>query len=102
MRLLGRTIASALFEPGVLTVLADIISARGKGDLIEEIIDKEKAGLTIGEIEDLKNSSDREYSYKVVAVIRGEDYIIAPSRELKTMKDDRIVLVKGVREKIPK
>ncbi len=96
-RLLGRTIASALFEPGVLTVLTDIVSARGKGDLVEEVIDKNKAGLSIEEIEDLKNKSDQKHSYRVVAIIRGNNYIIAPPKELKTIENDKIVYVKGIK-----
>ncbi len=99
-RLLGRTIASALFEPGVLTILTDIVSAKGKGDLVEETIDKRKAGLSIGEIEDLKNKSDQKHSYRVIAVIRGKDYIVTPPREFKTIENDRIVFVKGVRESL--
>ncbi|MCD6301696.1 MAG: TrkA family potassium uptake protein, partial [Staphylothermus sp.] len=95
-KILGRTIASALFEPGVLTILTDIISAHGKGDLIQETITKKHIGKTIREIEKELNQKDKKYNYKIIAIIKPDKtYIIAPNPETKLEKQDTIILVKG-------
>ncbi len=95
-RILGRTIASALFEPGVLTILTDIISARGKGDLVEIKITEKHHGKTIREIEEELNQKDKKHNYKIIAIIKPDKtYTITPSPETKPEKQDTIIVIKG-------
>ncbi len=97
-RILGRTIASALFEPGVLTILTDIISARGKGDLIEIKISEKQYGKTIKEIEEELNQKDKKHNYKIIAIVKPDKtYIVAPNPETKLEKQDTIIVIKGQR-----
>jgi len=43
-KMIGRAMASAVFEPSVLNVLTDIITARGEGDLIEYTVSSRDSG----------------------------------------------------------
>ncbi len=96
-KILGRTIASAIFEPEVLTILTDIISKKGKGDLIQEKITQKQAGKTIKEIEEEKTQKDKKYNYKAIALIRNQEYIIAPPPNTKLQENDTIIYVKGLK-----
>lgn len=97
MKLLGRTLASALFEPGVLTVLSDITTRKGLGDLVEILVDKELVNKTIEEVEKELARTDQRYRYRVVAVIRGEQYVLAPDRDMRIREKDRLVILKAVK-----
>ncbi|WP_169696946.1 potassium channel family protein [Staphylothermus marinus] len=97
-RMLGRTITSALFEPGVLLVLSDIISARGKGDLIQIKINKKLERKTIREIEEILNQ-DKKYRYRIIAYVKtNNEYIIAPNPETTVHENESLVAVKGEKE----
>ncbi len=93
-KLLGRTIASALFEPGVLTVLSDIVTAKGQGDLIEIKAHGKLHGKTIEEVEEELNS-DPSHRYRIIALVRGQQYIIAPDKETHIQENDTIVALKA-------
>ncbi len=95
-RLLGRTIASALFEPGVLTILTDIVSARGKGDLIEIKPDKNHIGKTIEKIEQELNKKDKKHTYRIIAIIKpNKTYTIAPPPKTKIQPNTTLIAIKG-------
>lgn len=96
-RMLGRAIASAVFEPGVLTLLSDIVSARGKGDLVEHIAEKEYIGKTLVEYEKTLNEKDTKYKYRVVGLYRREKLLILPDPNTKIEENDRIILLKTVK-----
>jgi len=96
-RILGRTIASALFEPGVLTILTDIVSARGKGDLIQETITKKHTGKTIKQYIEEKNKKDPKHRYTAIALIRNQSYQISPDLDTKLEENDVIIMVKGTK-----
>ena len=94
-RIVGRTLASTVFEPGVAKILNDLISAKGKGDLIEIKISKKEEGMTVGEL--VRSMQDREhgYRYSVIAVVRGEQYIILPPQNFELTENDSIILIKA-------
>ncbi len=91
-RILGRTIASALFEPLVLDLLSDMVSARGLTDLVEY-----RAGrnTTVEELEEELNSRDKCYKYRVLMIARNGEKILLPEKDTSIMKNDRVVLLKA-------
>jgi len=94
----GRTLASALFEPSVLTTVLELVSRAGKGDLVEVVVDEKHSGKTIREIEEELNH-DPKFRYRVIAVFRDEeDYTIAPDSNTTVVRGEKLVLVKGVKE----
>jgi len=94
----GRALASALFEPSVLTTVLELITRAGKGDLVEVVVDEKHSGKTIREIEEELNR-DPKFRYRVIAVFRGEeDYTIAPDPNTAVVRGEKLVLVKGLKE----
>ncbi len=91
-RILGRTIASALFEPLVLDLLSDIVSTRGLTDLVEY-----KAGknTTVEKLEEELNSRDKCYKYRVLMIARNNEKILLPEKDTSIVKNDRVVLLKA-------
>ncbi len=89
-RLLGRTIASAIFEPTVLEVLSDLVTARGRLDLIE-VVAREKT--TIKKLEE-ELSEKNKRGYKAIIVKRKTGEIIgALDPDTQVEEGDRIVLI---------
>lgn len=95
-RIVGRTLASTVFEPGVAKILNDLISAKGKGDLIEIKISKKEEGMTVGELVRSIQEREHRYRYSVVAVVRGEQYIILPPQNFELTENDSIILIKAL------
>lgn len=95
-KMIGRALASTIFEPGVVKILNDLTSARGKGDLIEIKVSKKEEGITINEFIKRIQEKDRKHRYCVIAVVRGEQYIILPSHDFELMENDSIILIKAV------
>lgn len=91
-RLLGRTIASALFEPLVLELLSDMVSARGLTDLIQLTVDHE---ATVSELEEELNSRDKCVKYRILLVEQDNRRIILPGKDARLRRGDRIVLLKA-------
>ena len=97
-KLLGRALASAVFEPSVLTILSDIVSRRGKGDLMELRVDDKLHGHTIREVEEQLSKKDR-HTYRVIGLFTSmENYVIAPDPDTRVKKGQVLVLVKSVKE----
>ncbi len=99
-RIVGRTLASTIFEPGVVKILNDLISAKGKGDLIEYHPSKDEEGKTIREIEEMINHKDRRYRYRVIAILRDSDYIILPEQNFRIKYNDVIIIIKAKKNNI--
>ncbi len=97
-RVLGRALASAVFEPEVLRILADIVSVKGKGDLIQKNITPREAGLTIIEYEEKLNQEDKQHRYRVVALIRNNEYTISPEPTTKLQENDTLILIRGIKQ----
>ncbi len=93
-KLLGRAIASAVFEPSVLLFISDVTSVRGKGDLIEVVVDDKLAGRDIESIEEYLDKDSQGYRHRVLAIVRGKEMDIAPSRDYKVVSGDRLVVLR--------
>jgi len=94
-RLLGRTIASSVFEPAVLEVIKELTTRRGTADLIEQRITDQQDGKTLAEIEQQLNQQDPKHTYKIIAVKTMQTTIILPPPTRKARRDEKIVLIKA-------
>ncbi len=97
-KVLGRAIASAVFEPSVLQLLSDIVSIHGEGDLVEHVIGGKDSGKTIGEYEKYINNIDQTYKYRVLGIYRGGKLELLPDNNTVLEKDDKIILLRAVRK----
>lgn len=94
-RLLGRTIASSVFEPAVLEVIRELTTRQGQADLIEKTITEDQAGKTLAEIEQQLNRKDPEHTYKIIAIKTKNTTIILPPTTRKTEEGEKIVIIKA-------
>ena len=93
-KILGRTIASAVFEPLVLSFITDAISVRGKTDLIEITSD---TTATVEEFERKLMDKDRGYRYRIIVIHRNGKTIFLPDRNHEIRKGDKLVAIKAIK-----
>ena len=93
-RVLGRTIASSVFEPLVLNFLSDVISAKGTSDLIQVEIKKK---TTVKELESELNRKDQAYKYKTLIVQHKDNIVFIPEQEMILKPGDKVVLLKAIK-----
>ena len=93
-KILGRTIASAVFEPLILSFITDAISARGKTDLIEITSD---TMATVEEFERKLMDKDRRYRYRIIMIHRNGKTIFLPDRNHEIRKGDKLVAIKAIK-----
>ncbi len=99
-RLLGRTIASSVFEPAVLEVIKELTTRQGQADLIEETITENLAEKTLAEIEHELNKQDPNHTYKIIAVKTKTAITILPPPQRKAEKGEKIVIVKARKQNL--
>ncbi|RLG85216.1 MAG: hypothetical protein DRO15_07785 [Thermoprotei archaeon] len=92
MRLLGRALASAAFEPAVIRFLEEVTTARGMADLIEVSVDERSSGATLSEFLDILRF--KGVRLIPLAMARGQELIMAPTPDTKLQANDRVVLMK--------
>lgn len=92
MRLLGRALASAAFEPAVIRFLEEVTTARGTADLIEVVVDQHSSGKTL--VEFLNRLRLENVRLIPLAISRDRELIMAPTPDTKLQANDRIVLMK--------
>ena len=93
-RILGRTIASSVFEPLVLSFLNDVISTEGTSDLIQVEIKKK---TTVKELETELNNKDQAYKYRTLIVQHRGDIVFIPEQETILIPGDKVVLLKAIK-----
>ncbi len=98
-RLLGRTIASSVFEPAVLEVIKELTTRQGQADLIEKTITEKQAGKTLAEIEQELNKQDPNNTYKIIAM-KTKTTTILPPPQKKAQKGEKIVIVKAKKQSL--
>ncbi len=93
-RVLGRTIASAVFEPLVLSFLSDVVSARGTMDLVQLEAPRE---TTVENLEKELSTRDKEYRYRILIIYREGKTIILPESMEKLRPGDKLVALKAIK-----
>ena len=91
-KLLGRAIASSVFEPSIIAFLKDIVTAKGYSDLIEVKPSSKQLGRTIEELEkELIESTGRKH--KILAIYCNGELEILPDPRKKIEKDCSLVVL---------
>ncbi len=93
IRLLGRALASAIFEPSVVKFIDEAVSVKGIADVTETEA-KNLAGLTVAEAQDKLSKQDKTYRYQVIGIIRGGKLILAPSLREKIAPSDKLLVLR--------
>jgi len=93
-KIMGRALASSVFEPAILLFLTDVISARGNGDLVEIVVNDKLMDKTIDEVEEILNK-DKHYKYKVLAVYRDNRLELIPQSQYIVKKGDKVIALKA-------
>lgn len=93
IRLLGRALASAIFEPSVVKFIDEAVSVRGVADVTETEA-KNLAGLTVEEAQDKLSKLDEAYRYQVIGIIRDGKLVLAPSLREKIMPGDKLLVLR--------
>ncbi len=88
--LLGRVLASAVFEPLVARFIEEVSTIHGTGDLVEVRVGDELAGVSVVEAERLLG--ERMGSrVKILAVSTGEGFVLAPPGDMRLEKGYKLV-----------
>lgn len=98
LRLIGRVLASAAFEPSVAEFIDEITTARGVADLVERAVPKEFSGKELREFVNHLIASEGVRKYVPLAIKRETDLIVAPDPAEKIKEGDKIVLLKTYRK----
>ncbi len=95
-RLLGRALASAVFEPHVAWFIEEAVSARGVADVSEVEVTGDLAGLSVEEAEErLRRRGERVLVLGVVG--RDGGIVLAPPRDRRLVEGERLLVLR-VRE----
>ncbi len=93
-RLLGRTLASAIFEPSVAWFIEEAVSVRGVADVAEEPVPDWAVGLTIEEAEK-KLSESHGLRMLVLGIVELDGRVVlAPERSRRLERGQRLLLLK--------
>ena len=91
---LGRAIASAIFEPSVVKFVEEAVSVRGVAD-VAEIESRGLEGLTLVEAEERLTRRDRRYRYQVIGIVRQGQLILAPNPREEIRRGDRLLVLRA-------
>ncbi|HDD26658.1 MAG TPA: hypothetical protein ENF75_06180, partial [Acidilobales archaeon] len=94
MKLLGRTLASAVFEPAVVEFLNEATTAKGVLDIVELTVSKKYDGSPLSTL--MRSYGEEGVRYVPVALIRGTQLLPTPALDTRLKEGDRVVLIKGV------
>ena len=98
LRIIGRELASAVFEPSVTVFVDEVTSARGIADLIEVPIDHGLSGMTPEEVVKSLEHRDRAHRYVPLMLIKDSgDRIAAPDSRTRLRDGDKLVVLKAKR-----
>jgi voltage-gated potassium channel len=89
-RLLGRTLASAVFEPWVAWFIEEAVSVEGIADVAQEVVKGRLVGLSISEAENLLSRS-KHCRVLIVGIVRNGKPVLAPPRGEKLAKGDVVI-----------
>jgi len=97
LRIIGRTLASTVFEPSVAEFIEEATSAKGIVDLIEIDVDKNLVDKTLKEIIEVFKDK-KKYKIRPLMIVRKEYNTIkripVTDEEIKISKEDKIVALK--------
>jgi voltage-gated potassium channel len=91
-RLLGRTLASAVFEPWVAWFIEEAASVEGMADVGQAEVDASLAGLSVREAEE-RLAERLGGRVLVLGVVREGRPVLAPLREMRLEKGDVVVFL---------
>lgn len=98
LRIIGRELASAVFEPSVTLFVDEVTSSRGIADLIEVPIDHNLSGMTPEEVVKGLEHRDRAHRYVPLMLVKDSgDRIAAPDSGTKLKSGDKLVVLKAKR-----
>ncbi len=98
LRVLGRELASAVFEPSVTMFVDEVTTARGVADLVEVVVDQNFSGMSAEEIARMLENRDREHRYVPLMLVKsGGDKIAAPDSGTRLRHGDKLVMLKAKR-----
>ncbi|BEP17234.1 ion channel [Pyrofollis japonicus] len=93
VRVLGRAIASAIFEPSVVYFIDEAVSVKGAAD-VTEVEARGFVGMSLAEAQKRLSEVDKEYRYQVLGIVRGNDLILAPDPGEKIREGDRLLVLR--------
>lgn len=94
-RMLGRVLASSIFEPSVTDFINEVTTARGVADLVEYLAGEDEHGITVEEAERRLRDKVGVKSLRIVALVRNGEMIIAPPTHETISSGDKLVIVKA-------
>jgi len=89
-RLLGRTLASAIFEPWVAWFIEEAVSVEGIADIAQAAVGPDMAGVSV---ESYEEALGRKHGCRalVLAVVRDDKPLLAPRRSIQLREGDVVV-----------
>ena len=94
-RIVGRALASAIFEPTVTRFIEEVAAVRSAADLKEYSVSVEEEGASLGEVARSVEAGDRGARYVPLAVVRGGEIVFSPSSDFRLRRGDRVVFLKS-------
>ncbi len=90
-KLLGRAIASSVFEPSVIAFLREVVTAKGYSDLVEVKPSPSQVGKTIREVEE---ELSRKGKQRILAIYCNGELEILPDPTKKITENCSLVILK--------
>ncbi len=94
-RLLGRTLASAVFEPWVAWFIEEAVSVEGVADVAQQPVDETLRGRSLEEAEKVLAERCGCRVLVLGIVRRGEEPVLAPSRDSVLAEGDIVVFLRA-------
>ncbi len=98
LRIIGRQLASTVFEPSVALFLEEVTTSRSSADLVEAIVGREFDGRTVEVFVGYLEDRDKENTYIPLMVMRttanGTEKIPIHNRSIRLKAGDRLVALK--------
>ncbi len=94
-RLLGRELASSIFEPSVVHFLHEVTTIRGVADLVEYRVEASEDGKKVSDVVKTLTDSDKGTRYAALMIKRGDRLMFVPSEDTVLKAGDRLVLIKA-------
>ncbi len=98
LKIVGRALASAVFEPMVPSFIEEVTTARGVADLVQIDVGKNIEGKSLAEyVKELESKDGKRYIPLMISDGSGKA-IVAPSSDRKLKAGDKVLLLKAERD----
>ncbi len=94
LRIIGRALASAIFEPTVTNFLEEVTSIREAANLIEVRVCKETHGKSVKDFVKKLEVKDKDHVYIPLMVSGRRGSLMAPDGDMKLEEGERVLVLK--------